>query len=47
MGWDDDLFMALPAEREAPGHLAQFLVGDEQWLSTLRVLRRALVAGAG
>jgi SAM-dependent methyltransferase len=110
-GWDDDLFMALLAERDAPrvldfgcgtgrlaiamaaaghevtavepgraaleaarrkpgagpvrwvegaaeavparayeavlmtGHVAQFLVSDEQWLSTLRVLRRALVAG--
>ncbi|MCO8276111.1 class I SAM-dependent methyltransferase [Actinoplanes sp. TRM 88003] len=110
-GWDDDLFMALLAERDAPrvldfgcgtgrlaiamaaaghevtaveparaaldaarrkpgagqvrwiegaaevvparayeavmmtGHVAQSLVSDEQWLSTLRVLRRALVPG--
>ncbi len=26
-------------------HVAQFLISDEQWLSTLRVLRRSLVAG--
>jgi SAM-dependent methyltransferase len=110
-GWDDDLFMALLAERDAPrvldfgsgtgrlaiamaaaghevtaieparaaldaarrkpgaeavhwiagaveavpsrafeavlmtNHVAQSFVSDEQWLSTLRVLRRALVAG--
>ncbi|MGK5684619.1 class I SAM-dependent methyltransferase [Actinoplanes sp. URMC 104] len=27
------------------GHVAQFIVGDEQWLATLRALRRSLVAG--
>ncbi|MDY7086880.1 MAG: hypothetical protein SYR96_17400 [Actinomycetota bacterium] len=29
-----------------PSHVAQFLVGDEQWLSTLEALRRSLGAGA-
>ncbi|WP_250030437.1 class I SAM-dependent methyltransferase [Paractinoplanes maris] len=27
------------------GHVAQFFISDEQWLSTLRLLRRSLVAG--
>ena len=27
------------------GHVAQFFVSDEQWLSILRALRRSLVAG--